>query len=200
MTTLLLAAGAAGLVGSAHCVGMCGPLAAASAPGWHGGRLLAYVVAGGAAGGLGLILPGGGWVVGTLAAAVLAWSCLRFGGFIGGGGPVLPGLGRLARWASRLGRFAGFLLGALVVLLPCGLLWTALALAAASRDPAVGALVMAVHYVASFPALLLGGGLLRRLGARFRRPAALLLLLGGIAVIGLRAGAPGYVGGVCLSP
>ncbi len=199
MTGLLMAAAAAGLLGSGHCVGMCGPLAAASAPGWHAGRLVAYLAAGALAGGLGVVLPGGAWAP-VVAAIVLTWSCLRFGGFISENNGISAWVGHVARWTSGLGAVRGVTLGALVVVLPCGLLWTAFAFAAATRGAASGALVLAVHYAASMPAILVGGGLLRRASARARRPASLALLALGLLAIGVRASGMEQGGTFCLPP
>ncbi len=186
MSGLLGAAALAGLAGSFHCVGMCGPIALGAGRGWHAGRALAYVATGAAAGLSGRSLPGGPWV-GLLAAAFFAWSCLRFGGFVHGTEGVPGFLLPLARNARELGPARGLVLGALAALLPCGLLWSALALAAASRSPTWGAAVVGVHYLATLPAILGAGAALRALGSRARKPASLVLLTVGLVVIGLRS-------------
>ncbi|MBM4365030.1 MAG: sulfite exporter TauE/SafE family protein [Deltaproteobacteria bacterium] len=196
---LLATAALAGLAGSFHCVGMCGPIALGAGRGWHLGRSLAYAAAGATAGVSGRALPEGPWV-GALAAAFFAWSCLRFGGFVHGAEGVPGFLLPLARRARGLGPARGLALGALAALLPCGLLWSALALAAATRSPAWGAVVVSVHYLATLPAILGTGAALRALGSRARKPASLLLLTVGLVVIGLRAGGHAHDDGTTCAP
>ena len=164
MSAALVGALLAGLIGSPHCVGMCGGLAAAgsgrsamSAATWHFGRLLAYIglgAFGGGAGGLRLGIPG---------AAVAALLLVAFAARLAGIGPgvSLPWLsapfsallrraGASLTTGSLLGRLA---LGALTGLLPCGLLWSAIALAVAAGSPALGALSMAVFWLGTVPLL-----------------------------------------------
>jgi sulfite exporter TauE/SafE len=86
-----------GLLGSGHCIGMCGPLVVAF-PGqsgrfsahlvYHGGRLLTYVVIGAVMGAL-----GGGW------------------GFLAGGQGASAGLARFQVWLSLLVALALLVLG-----------------------------------------------------------------------------------------
>ncbi|MDH5580221.1 MAG: sulfite exporter TauE/SafE family protein, partial [Betaproteobacteria bacterium] len=77
-------------------------------------------------------------------------------------------------------RFAA--LGALWGFLPCGLVYSALAVAATSGSAAGGALIMLAFGLGTLPAMvaatLLGTALLRRLsGAKTRTVAGLLMLL-----------------------
>ncbi len=125
--------------------------------------------------------------MGVLAATFFAWSCLRFGGFVHGSEGVPGFLLPLARASRTLGSARGLLLGALAAALPCGLLWSALALAAASQSPGWGAAVVGVHYLATLPAILGTTVALRALGNRARKPASLMLLTVGLIVIGLRS-------------
>jgi sulfite exporter TauE/SafE len=154
------------LVGSVHCVGMCGGLALACAPdrahaAWQAGRLVAYVGLGLAAGaaGQGLDLAGealldvqraAGLVLGTLL-VVLAVRALR-----PATGRVLiterARPSRLARLKAKFGRSA-FAVGLLTALLPCGWLWSFLALAGASGSPLRGAAVMSAFWIGAVPAL-----------------------------------------------
>jgi len=102
-----------------------------------------------------------------LHAIVLAW------------GLVLAAAGRQPVWALRAGRAiahstrslkpstAGvFALGSLWVAMPCGLLYSALMLAALANGPAQGAFVMALFAVGSGLSLWLAPWLLLRLGWR----------------------------------
>ncbi|GDX81388.1 hypothetical protein LBMAG42_31990 [Deltaproteobacteria bacterium] len=190
MNELFLAAFVAGLMGSGHCVGMCGPFVVAAGPLWHVGRVGAYLIAGAVAGFGGRALPSGPWT-GLLSAVVLVGACLRFGGFIHAseGGP-------LSRWLLRTGRtlrglpepIAAVGMGSLAALLPCGLFWGALGLATATRSALGGAEVLAAFAFGTLPALIFAAALLRRLAQRARRAVALATLLVGLCAIAHRAG------------
>lgn len=192
MSGLVLAALVAGLTGGLHCVGMCGPFASASGPGWHVGRGGAYLIAGAVAGASGRVLPSGLWAS-VLAALFLTWSCLRFGGFFHGDlGAAAFGrlLGPLVRATRALPRpLAPVAFGALSALLPCGLFWGALGLATAAREPLGGAAVLAAFFLGTLPALVFAGAFLRRLATSARKAVALTVLVAGLAAIAHRAGA-----------
>lgn len=190
MTDLALAALLAGLTGGLHCIGMCGPFAAAGGVRWHVGRFFAYGVAGSAVGVGGAALPAGPWAAGV-AAAFLVWSSLKFGGFIEA--PVAGSLtGWLVAWSRRARALPPWLapvaLGALSALLPCGLFWSALGLAAASRSALGGAAVILVFGLGTLPALVAAGALLTRLAQRARRVVALGVLAAGLFALAHRAG------------
>lgn len=191
----LFLAGLAG--GASHCAAMCGPfvLAQVASGGslgggtlarlsgalllpYHLGRGLGYAALGGAAGGLSAMaasLPGLAWVpallLGLAALAMLAqavpaislpWPRRGFGAV------VTPYLGGLLR-APGAGR--SFVLGLLLSALPCGLLYAALAGAAASGSALAGSLTMAAFVLGTMPALVA----LALLGRFFRRRAEPLL-------------------------
>ncbi len=197
MWALALGAWTAAAAGSPHCVGMCGPLVAASAGGarggaaWQAGKLLTYAGMGAVAGGLGGAIPGPTWLVAALAAAWVLLSALQLGGALPAWQPTLPGLGRLAR-AARVPGWAGrFASGAVAGLLPCGLVWAALPLAVASGSGVGGALVMAAFAVGTVPALslaALGAGRIAQVGPGLRRALALVVLASGWWSISTRAG------------
>lgn len=169
MTELALAL-AAGLLGGAHCVGMCGGFAvvagAAGRRGWlfHAGRLAGYAALGALAGLVGRTIDLGGAAFGLhrarfLAAAVLL---LLFGLAFAGLLPrrwLEPGAGATARLIAAIrrrgGPYAWLLLGLPIGLLPCGLLYPMYALAAGSGSPARGALLLAAFGLGTLP--LLGG-------------------------------------------
>jgi sulfite exporter TauE/SafE len=185
VTGLVLAAAAAGIAGSLHCVAMCGPFAAAAGTPWMIGRLTAYLLAGAVAGALGRSLPHPAWT-GWLAALVLLASYLRFGGFIA----ASEGSGWVVSVARRLplGGAAGrFLLGGLAALLPCGLLWAGLGIATASRTTWGGMLVMGGFWLGTSPALL-AARRLRANAGRWRRPVAATVFLLGLFAIASRTG------------
>lgn len=216
---LVFALFAAGLIGSlAHCSLMCGPLALAqvmarlgaipAGPGgelrrlagaallpYHAGRLLTYAGLGAlAAAGAGLLrdLPAArhvGAALLALAALLLALQAVPRAGVAGFGGGWARRLGPLL--AAPTGR-RGLLLGLALGLLPCGLLYAALAAAAATGDPARGALAMAAFGLGTVPMLaviaLLGEGLAGHWRQRLRRVAPLLLLVnaGWLALLATR--------------
>jgi hypothetical protein len=198
VTEIALALGA-GLLGGAHCVGMCGGFAvvagAAGRHGWlfHAGRLAGYAALGAAAGLLGRTLDLGGAALGLhrlrflAAAALLLLFGLAFVGIL----PrrwLEPGAGAAARLIAAIrrrgGRFGWLLLGLPIGLLPCGLLYPMYALAAASGSPADGALVLFAFGLGTLP--LLGGAtvVLARLRIESRQrlvraAGALMLVLSG---------------------
>ena len=178
-TVLLGVAAAAGVAGSVHCIAMCGgiaslgtaghrpaprPLVAASL--FHGARILSYATLGAvlaaAAGRVSATLPDGLEVAGRWLAAglmvALAARILSNRDVLG-----LERLGaRLFRRAaplwSVLVRVQGFwrhgALGVLWGLMPCGLLYSMLAVSAAPGRPLLAAAAMALFGLATAPALI----------------------------------------------
>jgi sulfite exporter TauE/SafE len=214
MLGIVLAALAAGFLGSPHCVGMCGGFAAAcarpgagragagggarlrvlGAPGgaalWHLGRLTTYALLGALGGAVGGALPGPAWVPALVSVPLLVWFSASLGGLVPGGGARIPGLARAgAALARREGAGWRYLFGAATGLLPCGLLYAALALALSAGSAAVGALAMVAFGLGTVPALALLSVTVRRLaltGVRARRALALLVLLAGLGSVGMR--------------
>ncbi len=199
----------ASLLGSLHCAGMCGPLAAvASAPArthlpvvqakqpmsavhYNLGRLGSYLILGLAAGAMGALVDLGGAVVGVQGVAVVLAGLALVG--IG-----LRGLWQWARgttsavaatgpvrWAARLRGKRSFpaLLGMLTGLMPCGWLWAYVVVAAGTGSVLGGALVMATFWLGTVPALAIVGVTLgklgRRAGTHLRWAVPLLMLLAG---------------------
>ncbi|WP_159999253.1 sulfite exporter TauE/SafE family protein [Roseomonas sp. 18066] len=214
---LLLALLLAGLAGGlTHCAGMCAPFVlaqAATGPGagggrlarlagaallpYQAGRLAGYAMLGALAGGFSGRLPGGGWLAPALlllaSIAMLGQAGARLG--LAARLPALPGIAppaRLLRFllAAPQG-WRGLGLGLLLAGLPCGLLYGALAAAAATGSPAGGALAMAAFCLGTMPALvalaLLGRFLARRAGPGLRRASALLLGVNALLLAGLAA-------------
>ncbi len=208
---LLLGVFGASLIGSLHCVGMCGGIACfvggASARGralalYHAGRLLSYAALGGAAGAAGAALDLGGSAAGlgragtTLALViVLATGVIMLARAFGlrvGAPAATSRLGRAyARAAARLTAAGpdtrGLALGLLTALLPCGFLYLFLASAAASGGALAGAAVMAAFWAGTVPALFAVGMLARRLTPQLRRraPALAAALLVTVALTAL---------------
>jgi sulfite exporter TauE/SafE len=206
-----------GLLSSAHCVGMCGPIALAvpsSRTTWpgriadglllNGGRLLTYAALGALFGtfGRGLHLAGLQQTVSItmgvlMLLAVLLPSLLREDLFTTA---ALAGLGRLrsslARNLRRTSPVGLLVTGSLNGLLPCGMVYFALAGALVQDGALDGALFMALFGLGTWPAMLavrLGGGLVSgawRTG--FRRAAPFVFaLLGALFILrGLGLGIP----------
>ncbi|MBX3023917.1 sulfite exporter TauE/SafE family protein [bacterium] len=195
----LLGGGALGLLGSAHCVAMCGGIAGALAlaPGarraapaaarqvaYNLGRVVSYATAGALAGGFGVALArlfGDSGVIALRAAAALL--LLALGLYLAGWS---SGLARLERQGARVWRHIAPLaarlrpgrslpgalaLGMLWGWLPCGLVYSALALAATSGDWRQGALLMTGFGLGTLPAMVATGLLAGRVGGLARAAA-----------------------------
>lgn len=207
MRAALLAALVAGLLATPHCAAMCGGFASACAGhrgrggaglvAWHLGRLAGYAALGAAAGGMGRLLPGPGWIPGAVALLLLAWSAASLGGLLPAAATQPPALVRpVATIAGRLARHPGagarLAFGAAVALLPCGMVYAALGAAVAGGGAATGAALMAAFGVGTLPGLtVVAAGLRRVAGSSLarRRVVAGLVFLAGAAVVVMRAGA-----------
>lgn len=202
MLPSLGAAALAGLVGSPHCMGMCGGFATACGGGrrgsaWHLGRLTTYAVLGALAGAFGSILPGPSWVAAAISSALLIWFAGALAGLLPEPTLRIPGVTRLAsRAASNEGFAPGLLLGLATGLLPCGLVYAALAIPVASGSPLAGALSMVAFGLGTVPALAAFSMGARRVflrDLRSRRILAAGVLLLGLASVGMRQGmGPGH--------
>ena len=159
----------AGLVTSAHCAGMCGLLtcglgitggqnSTVQITGYHGGRLVSYLLIGAIAGAIGWLpatkLMGGGNVV--------PWFLILFLVFIGLGLerylPSVPGAAKLIqplrqRFARLSGTRKGIAVGVLTPLLPCGPLWGMIAMGFISGSPVKGAELLLVFGLGTVPLL-----------------------------------------------
>jgi sulfite exporter TauE/SafE len=184
---------------------------------YHSARILVYTALGAAMGAAGSFLGAGGAMATATAivSLVLGASVVTVGlGYMG----LLPAVAHergdrwwtgAASWALRRpGLSAAGILGAFNGLLPCGLVYGALLVAAGMGSPAGGALCMLVFGLATVPALAViqtGAGVLLRPSRRiwFARAAGVLvviigiqLLLRGLAVMGVIPSA--QVGGLML--
>lgn len=193
MWSAVLAAVGAGLLGAPHCAGMCGPLCAAtgrSVWAWQAGRLIAYAAVGGVVGWMGA-LPG----VGVGPAIGMSALLVYFSLVLAGAAPPLPlpfaGTMRIARWArTRPGALGAAVFGLFTTLLPCGLLWAALAGAAAQGSAGAAATTMAAFAVGSAPGSLLASFGVREIAAQgvwAKRAVAVAVLVTGLYAIWSRA-------------
>ena len=198
VTGLLVGAFVSGVVGSVHCVGMCGPFAVAcgssvrGGAGWHLGRLATYAALGGLAGGFGSALPGPTWLPTVLSLTLIVW----FAGVLAGVLPEPrfrpPGLVQI-RSANRASARGGaqLLFGLANGLLPCGLVYAALGLAVSTLSLWGGAVVMFVFGLGTVPMLtaMMGASRLRPFRSLWaRRVLALVVLITGLMSVASRGG------------
>lgn len=190
----------ASVAGSGHCVAMCGGLTFALAPTraaqlrYHLGRGLAYAGLGAAAGYLGenLLSPSTHHAL-TLAAAALLGIALIYAGaqLWRGKGAYLPTLPQpLLRRLHRAARGHAFCGGALTALLPCGWLHSFVLAASATQSALSGALLLAVFWMGSLPALTGANWIFTTaLGPWLRklpRVSAVFLIAAGVLSVGLK--------------
>ncbi len=192
---------ATGFLGSAHCVGMCGPLVASCARAgglqgslgrqgiFHAGRLTGYAGLGALAGLLGsLFRMEGPWALvsalaGILAGLVmigLALEQLNILPKLGLRPPTLP----IAKLLANPRPWAAFPVGLALGLMPCGMLYAVVTYAAATGSPAKGALVMAMFWLGNLLPLLAFGLASQFAWGRLRGHAAKLAAVA-ILVLGV---------------
>ena len=166
-----------GLVGSFHCVGMCGPIAMAlpfvGSTGWryyagrllyNSGRIVTYATLGALAGAFGETLQLAGLqqtvsvVSGVLILLLLVVPAMRKGKSAN-----MPGTDRLMTWVrKKLGYYfqknslrSLFMVGLLNGLLPCGFVYIALAGAISAPGVSGAMLYMALFGIGTFPLMFL---------------------------------------------
>lgn len=194
LATVTLAGLTLGALGSLHCAGMCGPLAlACSRAGRSGsaladpalyqlGRIATYVGLGLTFGAFGARLD---LFAGQTVASITAGASLLVVGVFGrrieravsGGAWLSRAFGAAS---TRLGVATPIALGTVNGLLPCGLVYTALAASLALGSPSAGAAFMVAFGVATSPALLFAGWFGSRVGAS-RTPRALFPVASAVA-------------------
>lgn len=180
--SLAAAALAAGLLGGAHCAGMCGGIAASLSAAARGptlprqlafnfGRIASYSAAGAAVGASGGLILAAGPVLAAQTAMLVAANALMLllGLYIAGWGRALVRLeaagGHLWRRIEPLRRRffpidstpRALAAGAVWGWVPCGLVYSMLALAFASGGALEGAFVMLAFGFGTLPMLLTAG-------------------------------------------
>lgn len=188
----------AGILGTAHCLGMCGPFVltiGGSAPGWWTalgrqlsyslGRIFTYSVLGAIAGFCGerltaalpllVNIPA---LLAVAAGILLVHQGLRSAGVLrrplwrfSTAQPAAPCLagGFLAQFLRQPGASGVFLAGVFTGFLPCGLLYGMLALATSTHSILGGSATMAVFGLGTTPILVLTGVGGRLMGLATRR-------------------------------
>lgn len=174
-----------GLLGASHCVGMCGGFAVmigVAHSDWRrnlraqlaysAGRIVTYCVLGAAAGQIGMRLErfAGGWVNIPAALCILAGLFLIVEGLaaagfdlrkwrrsVGGQAPHCTMIPLMASVLKIPGARNAFAAGLLTSLIPCGLVYAFLSLAATSGNFAAGMLVMGVFGLGTVPLMLTTG-------------------------------------------
>jgi sulfite exporter TauE/SafE len=214
MTVLLGTVLVASLVGSLHCVGMCGPFVAfyagddasrgtrrlLSHAAYSAGRLAAYEALGLAAGSVGAALDLAGSLAGFQRAAGVAAGTIMIGWGVLAllrlrGVRMLAARTGTAAWLQRAFRVvadappvlrAGSV-GLLSGLLPCGWLWAFLVAAAGTGSTVGGAAVMAAFWLGTVPALVAAGLGAQLLAAPLRRhvPAVTAVLLVALGIFAI---------------
>jgi sulfite exporter TauE/SafE len=166
-----------GLVGSTHCLAMCSAFVVCLSARrgrtrfYQCGRLAAYASLGALAGALGLgqrmlwHQADGRYITMLAGAAMVVLGAALWRGFDASGGLLSESglLTALQRHLTRPGRRSAFALGNLTGLLPCGLLYAALARSAAASGPLEGGVLMTCFWLGTLPALSLVSSLGPRL-------------------------------------
>jgi len=201
--TFLVTILTAGLMGSIHCAGMCGPLShLVSKSIWQNasynfGRALGYITVGAVFGGMGEILLDSEikwlrWGGALLTAIFIIFTLINI---FTGRHLTLP---IPAQLRSRFFNFAhnqgqilkAFYLGVLTTILPCGWLMTFAGAAAATGSAVSGAKVMAVFYLSTLPVMTLvplkASKYMSYIKKRNPAAVALLIAVSSFLVLGLR--------------
>lgn len=204
MDSWIISVVGASLIGSLHCVGMCGGIASfactsggatstvLSTMSYHGGRLFTYASLGALAGFFGSSLDWASQSVGvgrvaTIISGVgmLLWGLWSF--LPARARTPTPGMSLYARWLARVHQTSPWLraplLGLLTGLLPCGWLYAFVVAAAGTADIWRGALLLTAFWSGTLPALLGVSAVIYRINDRLRTwvpafSAAVMVALG----------------------
>lgn len=208
--TFVLLAGivATSIVGSVHCVAMCGPLV-----GLHGGaksvrlalvhaigRMTTYVALGVVAGAVGSAIDVAGRVGNVQRAATIVAGAFIVGwgvwSVFGGGRSSSTSTSTsafgtvLVRIRSKRPARRAWIMGAITGLIPCGWLWAFVITAAGTGSALAGGLVMLAFWLGTVPAMVgvlaFAGPLFARLRARMPAVTAAALIVLGLGTLAMR--------------
>jgi uncharacterized protein len=218
----------AALLGSLHCIGMCGGLVAVASHGasdlrarakvqlsYQAARLVSYALLGAAAGALGRALDLAGEAAGIgKTAAVVAGASMATWGMLAMLAAVgirlrLPRLRLTTKLTGWLGKVhqrpplvRAALLGGSSALLPCGFLYAFVLAGAATGSALGGAAVMVALWLGNLPALLgLGfvlGGALSKLRGHVSLLSASAIFIVGVLTLSSRANLPAFAASMSL--
>ncbi len=195
----------ASLLGSSHCVSMCGPIAIAVnnnsgyLPLYHLGRLLSYLSLGALAGYFGEALLSSKYQVVSIASAVLISIFLVFSGYklirqealdLSFSKKLTSLLFIPAKWArTQNPAIKSFTIGMVNGFLPCGWLYVFVLGAIATKDALYGAMLLAIFWLGTVPELTLFANfykkLFGRVPSRLNQIAGMILVTVGLANMGL---------------
>lgn len=207
-----------GLIGSFHCIGMCGPIALAmpvtentrwgkikSGIAYNGGRVFTYAVLGLVFGmlGKGLVLAGWQQAMTIAVGAIMILSVvlpLTLGKRLNPNGFIMRRIGflkqRMAKLLNRKSLSGILMLGILNGFLPCGLVYIAVAGAIATGSAFEGAAFLAMFGVGTVPAMFAlyyaGHSIPLNIRNKIRKAIpVLVILIGALFIIrGLDLGIP----------
>jgi uncharacterized protein len=203
-----------GMLGSSHCVGMCGAFAVSIGVNsssvrsnlgrqvmYTGGRIFTYAFGGATAGYAGLKLQkllatafNAQAILAIAAGSLLVIQGLYAAGWLPrwrrtlGGGTTCGAAGLFSSFLTAPGGWNAFLAGMLTGFLPCGLVYAYLVLAAGTGNMLHGAALMALFGAGTAPLMILtgiGSSLLSiRWRSRLLRLAALCVIVTGLITFG----------------
>ena len=194
-----------GFAGSLHCVGMCSPLAMAVSNLtaraflnrliYNTGRLLTYGILGASVGSLTLVVPLSKFQ--NMISIILGIILL----FVGAGllNVRIPGLSAIttkltvflkkmfAKFLAQKTYASVFILGAFNGILPCGLVWIALAYSLTLQSPLEGFSFMILFGAGTLPVMLgltgLIPGMIKRFNFNLQRFTSVMLISSGILLV-----------------
>ncbi len=195
------------ILGSVHCLAMCGPLVGLSRGGLrlaivHAlGRLTTYAALGAGAGAIGSAIDLAGELgaiqrAATLVAgaAILGWGLYQIAVAAGWvrvrGGTHTAFTSALVQIKTPRAVRRAWLVGVLTGLLPCGWLWAFVVTAAGTGGVGRGTLVMIAFWLGTVPAMVglltVAGPVLARLRRRLPALTAAVLIVLGVGTLALR--------------
>ena len=162
---------------------------------WHLGRLTSYAALGALAGAFGSLLPGPSWVAAAVSLALMMWFAAGLAGLVPEPRLIIPGLKQMgSALAGNPATLMRYAFGIVNGFLPCGLVYTTLAIPVALGDPLAGALAMTAFGLGTTPVLSAVSLGLRRVVARdirVRRLLAAAVLAASLWSVAMRQGIVG---------
>lgn len=176
----------ASMLGSVHCVGMCGGLvlAATRSPAtvmvYHIARLIGYMVLGMVSGYLGYSLSSFSWVPYLMGGSFIVMGGLVLTNSMHVEVPFLSSILKLfVRLRSRVSPYVyALLIGGGSIFLPCGWLYAFVLSVSQTKSPWVGAGYLAIFWLGTLPALTIAPYIIKRQLGSLSRPLSALIFVG----------------------